>query len=85
MIVKVHWSEHVFSVVLANNADYAQLYEKVAKKIRMIRGNSGPDLVHIKWVDADNDEVSLRCDADIEAMFDEARELGATYVNLVAR
>jgi cell division control protein 24 len=72
-------------LVLPSNTDYAQLYQKVAKKIRMARGSGVTDAVHIKWVDADNDEISLRCDADVEAMFDEIRDLGVTHVSLVAR
>lgn len=69
---------------MQSDIDYSLLYQKVSKKIRLARG-ALPDTIQIKWVDADGDEISLRCDADIEAMFDEVRELGSSHVQLVAR
>jgi cell division control protein 24 len=44
-----------------------------------------PDTIVIKWVDADEDEITIKCDADIEAMFGEAKDSGMNYVNLIAR
>jgi cell division control protein 24 len=55
------------------------------KKIRLGRPVSSGDVIQLKWVDADDDEVSLRCDADIEAMFGEARDSGMGHVNIIAK
>jgi cell division control protein 24 len=63
------------------------LHQKIAKKIRLFR-ISGPESAApllIKWLDAEGDEISLRCDADVEAMFEEARELNWSTINLVAK
>ena len=43
------------------------------------------DHMQIKWVDADNDEITIKCDADIEAMFDECREMGINTINMIVR
>ena len=43
------------------------------------------DLLVLKWIDADNDEIVIKCDADIEAMFGEIKDSGGTCVDLVAR
>ena len=72
------------AIGVSSDINYATLYQKVSKKIRLARG-AQPDTIQIKWIDADNDEISIRCDADVEAMFDEVGELRLTYVNLVAR
>jgi cell division control protein 24 len=65
--------------------NFATLYQKVLKKIRLGRPVSSGDVIQLKWVDADDDEVSLRCDADIEAMFGEARDSGMGHVNIIAK
>jgi len=39
----------------------------------------------LKWIDTDDDEITIKCDADIEAMFGEIKDSGMNHVNLVAR
>ena len=63
---------------------YPLLHQKIVKKIRLFRGNE-PTSLSVKWLDSEGDEISLRCDADVEAMFDEAREMGWQPVNLTAK
>jgi cell division control protein 24 len=61
-------------------------YQKVYKKIRTCaRFASASESVLLKWIDADEDEITIKCDADIEAMFGECKDSGMNHVNLVAR
>lgn len=76
-----------FIIGVPADINYASLHLKVLKKIRLCsspvasRGN----MVQLKWIDADEDEITIKCDADIEAMFGETKDCGSTCVNLVAR
>lgn len=77
--------QNAFIVSVAPDVNFATLYQKVLKKIRLGRPVGVSETIHLKWIDADEDEISLRCDGDIEAMFGEARESGMGHVNLVAK
>ena len=77
--------QNAFIVSVSPDVNYATLYQKVLKKIRLGRPVGSSDIIQLKWIDADDDEVSLRCDADIEAMFGEVRDSGTGHVNLVAK
>jgi cell division control protein 24 len=72
-------------VSVSPDVNYATLYQKVLKKIRLGRPVSSNETIQLKWVDADEDEVSLRCDADIEAMFGEVKDSGMGHVNIIAK
>ena len=75
-----------FIVGVPTEINYASLHHKVLKKLRVCsRSTNIGDSLQIKWVDADNDEVTIKCDADIEAMFGEIKDSGATCVNLIVR
>ena len=75
-----------FIVGVPTEINYASLHHKVLKKLRVCsRSTNIGDSLHIKWVDADNDEITIKCDADIEAMFGEIKDSGATCVNLIVR
>ena len=66
---------------------YVTLHQKVLKKIRLCSSTiaSSDDMLQLKWIDADDDEITIKCDADIEAMFGETKDSGANCVNLIAR
>lgn len=86
MLVKVRCGEDHFVIGMAGDVDFATFYNKVSKKIKMCaRGSVMSDNIHIKWVDLDDDEVSIRCNADLEAMFGEIRDSGINTVNIIAR
>lgn len=77
--------QNAFIVSVAPDVNYATLYQKVLKKIRLGRPVSSGEMIQLKWIDSDDDEVSLRCDADIEAMFGEAKDSGMGHVNIIAK
>jgi cell division control protein 24 len=77
--------QNAFIVSVAPDVNYATLYQKVLKKIRLGRPVSSGEIIQLKWIDSDDDEVSLRCDADIEAMFGEAKDSGMGHVNIIAK
>ena len=88
MLVRVKCGDDQFVVSISGDVTYKEFYGRVFKKIRMCaRSNivSIENGVTIKWIDADNDEVTLRCDSDLEAMFEECKEMGTNCVNIVAR
>lgn len=77
--------QNAFIVSVSPDVNYATLYQKVLKKIRLGRPVGTGEIIHLKWIDSDDDEVSLRCDADIEAMFGEAKDSGMGHVNIIAK
>ena len=75
-----------FIVGVSSSIQFSDFYQKVHKKIRMCRGAAQlSDRVVIKWIDADGDEVTIKCDADVEAMFGETKDAGGNSVNIVVR
>lgn len=78
-------AQNAYIVSVAPDVNFGTLYQKVLKKIRLGRPAGSSENIQLKWVDADEDEVSLRCDADIEAMFGEVKDSGMGHVNLIAR
>jgi len=84
MLIKVKCGHDQFVVSVPDGINFAGFYDRVLKKIRTCRGESQSDF-QIKWLDADSDEVTLRCDADIEAMWEECREMGTNRVSVIAR
>ena len=91
MVVKIRCGDDSLTITVPHDIDYAGFHSKVVKKIRTCRGAASLGMdglgagVQIKWVDADDDEVTLRCDADLEAMWEECKEMGTKVVNIVAR
>lgn len=87
MMVRVRCGDDQFVISVQGDINYTSFYTKVLKKVRLCaRGSIVSDNgVQIKWIDADDDEVTLRCDADLEAMFEECKEIGTNCVNIVAR
>jgi cell division control protein 24 len=84
LLLRVKCGDCHFSVSVPLDVTYPMLHQKIAKKVRLFRG-SEPASMHIKWVDQDGDEVSLKCDQDVEGMFEEAGELGLPFVTLIAK
>lgn len=86
VLLKIRYADNTFMIGVQPDVNFSTLYAKVAKKIRYARPGSGPDqTVMLKWIDADDDEVTLRCDADVEAMFGDVRDSGMGWVQLIAR
>ena len=77
--------QNAFMVSVEPDANFATLYQKVLKKIRLGRPVGVNEQIQLKWIDSEEDEISLRCDADIEAMFGEAKDSGMGHVNIIAR
>lgn len=78
-------AQNAFMVSVEPDANFTTLYNKVLKKIRLGRPVGGSETIQLKWIDSEEDEISLRCDADIEAMFGEAKDSGMGHVNIVVR
>jgi cell division control protein 24 len=76
-----------FIIGVPADINYLTLRQKVLKKVRMCSSSAATrgEMLQLKWIDADDDEVAIKCDDDIEAMFGETKESGATCVNIVAR
>ncbi|WVR07728.1 hypothetical protein IAU60_004771 [Kwoniella sp. DSM 27419] len=86
VLVKLRCGEDQFLIGVPSDINFLTLYQKIQKKIRLCSSaRSIGDTLQIKWIDADEDEISIKCDADIEAMIGECKDVGATHVNLIAR
>ena len=79
-------SQDQFVISVPASIAFGDFYIKVQKKIRMCRGAAQlSDRITIKWIDLDGDEVTIKCDADIEGMFEETRDSGSNCVHIVVR
>ena len=88
LLVRVRCGEDQFVISVGGGINWKEFYHRVYRKIRMCARSNAVSLetgVTIKWIDADNDEITIRCDADLEAMFAECVEIGTNCVNIVAR
>lgn len=84
LLLRVKCGDCHFSIGVSLDVTYPVLHQKIAKKVRLFKGTE-PTSLHIKWVDSDGDEVSLKCDQDVEGMFEDATEMGLACVTLIAR
>ncbi|WVF73048.1 hypothetical protein IAT40_007866 [Kwoniella sp. CBS 6097] len=86
VLIKLRCGEDQFLIGVPSDINFPTLYSKIQKKIRLCSAarNVGETL-QIRWIDADDDEITIKCDADIEAMIGECKDVGATHVNLIAR
>nr|XP_018260932.1 cell division control protein 24 [Kwoniella dejecticola CBS 10117]OBR83090.1 cell division control protein 24 [Kwoniella dejecticola CBS 10117] len=86
VLIKLRCGEDQFLIGVPQDINFPTLYQKVQKKIRLCSSSRNiGDTLQIKWIDADQDEITIKCDADIEAMIGECMEVGASHVNLIAR
>ena len=67
--VKVHFGSDIFVVQVPRSTEYAELVEKVGKKIRLCgpRRDDGP--LRVKYEDEEGDLVSMRSSEDVEMAF----------------
>ncbi|EMD37491.1 hypothetical protein CERSUDRAFT_114133 [Gelatoporia subvermispora B] len=71
--VKVHFHEDIFVIQVPRSTEYAELVEKVGKKIRLCgpRRDDGP--LRVKYKDEDGDLVSLGSTEDVQMAFESIR------------
>jgi cell division control protein 24 len=74
--VKVHFNEDIFVVHVTARVEFAELVEKVGKKIRLCgpRRDDGP--LRVKYRDEDGDMVSLGSTEDVQMAFESVRAGG---------
>ena len=67
--VKVHFGSDIFVVQVPRSTEYAELVEKVGKKIRLCgpRRDDGP--LRVKYEDEEGDLVSMPSLEDVEMAF----------------
>ncbi|OCF61169.1 cell division control protein 24 [Kwoniella mangroviensis CBS 10435] len=86
VLIKLRCGEDQFLIGVPSDINFPTLYQKIQKKIRLCSSSRNiGETLQIKWIDADEDEVTIKCDDDIQAMIGECVEVGASHVNLVAR
>ncbi|TRM69275.1 hypothetical protein BD626DRAFT_421369 [Schizophyllum amplum] len=69
--VKVHFHEDIFVIQVPRSTEYAELVEKVGRKIRLCgpRRDDGP--LRVKYRDEDGDMVSLGSTEDVQMAFEQ--------------
>jgi cell division control protein 24 len=74
--VKVHFHEDIFVVSVPPRVEYADLVDKIGKKIRLCgpRRDDGP--LRVKYQDEDGDMVSLGSTEDVQMAFESVRPGG---------
>lgn len=68
--VKVHYKEDLFVIVVQKSIDYAELMEKVGKKIRLCGARGDQTLFKVRYRDEDGDMISLASNDDLQIAFD---------------
>lgn len=71
LYIKVRCGESNFVIGMSSDFTFKMLYERVLKKLKncSVRHATGVDqLVKIKWLDSDGDEVAIKTDADVHIM-----------------
>ncbi|CAN6614309.1 hypothetical protein TRVA0_005S03906 [Trichomonascus vanleenenianus] len=63
--VKLHLHEDTFLIIVSDQIQYAQLLERIERKIRLC-GKQTPSPIRIKYKDEDDDFVSINSDEDIQ-------------------
>ena len=68
--VKVHFLEDIFVIQVPRVTEYEDLVERIGKKIRLCgpRREDGP--LKVKYIDEDNDMVSLGSTEDVQMAFE---------------
>ncbi|RPD63931.1 hypothetical protein L227DRAFT_584396 [Lentinus tigrinus ALCF2SS1-6] len=71
--IKVHFHEDIFVIQVPRTTEYAELVDKVGKKIRLCgpRRDDGP--LRVKYKDEDGDLVSLGSTEDVQMAFESFR------------
>ena len=71
--IKVHFHEDIFVIQVPRSTEYAELVDKVGKKIRLCgpRRDDGP--LRVKYRDEDGDLVSLGSTEDVQMAFESFR------------
>lgn len=64
--LKVHFHEDIFVFQLPKTVDFAGLYEKVERKIRLCGPQSDTGALRVKYEDGDGDLVSLASTEDLQ-------------------
>lgn len=74
--VKVHFHEDIFVIQVPRSTEYADLVEKVGRKIRLCgpRRDDGP--LRVKYRDEDGDMISLGSTEDVQMAFEQYRPGG---------
>lgn len=76
--IKVRSGDANFVISMPSDSSFGTLREKVVKKLRLCSGRYSSDgvdqMVKIKWLDSDGDEVAIKTDSDVQVMLMESAE-----------
>lgn len=86
VVVKIKCADGtLLTIQVPNDVNYVNLKQRVLKKVRLTRKHDQAD-IQLRWLDSDEDEIALKTDDDVEAMFGEHRDAGGGgSITLVAR
>ena len=68
--IKVHYRQDIFVIMVAKSIHYQDLVLRVAQKVRLCGGERDTSPLRIKYMDEENDMVTLGSDEDIQMAFD---------------
>jgi cell division control protein 24 len=72
--VKVYFRDDIFVVLVPRSAEFADLVEKVGKKIRLCGRQREDGPLRVKYRDEDGDMISLGSTEDVQMAFEQAGE-----------
>jgi len=68
--IKVHYRQDIFVIMVAKSIHYQDLVLRVTQKVRLCGGERDNSPLRIKYMDEENDMVTLGSDEDIQMAFD---------------
>ncbi len=68
--IKVHYRQDIFVIMVVKSINYQDLVLRVAQKVRLCGGERDNSPLRIKYMDEENDMITLGSDEDIQMAFD---------------
>ncbi|KAI7861690.1 hypothetical protein BDF14DRAFT_1886891 [Spinellus fusiger] len=68
--VKLSYNDGIYVIVVAHEASFIELMEKVEKKIRLVANLKPNELLRLKYQDEDGDHITINSDDDVQMAFE---------------
>ena len=68
--IKVYWLDDLFVIMVPRTTGFAELVQRVQKKIRLCGGGNTDGPLRLKYDDEDGDRISLSTDEELQMAFD---------------
>lgn len=68
--IKLSYNDGIYVIVVSESISFAELMEKVEKKIRLVANIRPTDILRLKYQDEDGDLITINSDDDVQMAFE---------------